>query len=383
MERKRPKLLPPFWERWRSELQGKWGIFWGSALFFLLFFGLMGIYIIRLPLYFREVDHLTPLQIGILFGAMPLAKFLTPFFFLHRPVNKKMVIIAGGVATIGGALLFTHFYPLLLLGFFLLGVAFSIIPPYVERRAVEELGHFYGRARLFGSVGFVLTGGLQLPSTCYLYLSFLLLLGAIGVALLLFHTSTQPKERGKLSLLKGWHFWVALILMKSAAAGYYSFFTIYLKEHNLVEYVGIFWGVAIVLEVLLFLFQPKVMSKISPAMAMEIALFATALRWFLLHFFPDNFWIVLFSQTLHATTFALFHMGAMLYLSHLYPHRLTLAQQFYGGLGYGLSFFLGSWLAGLLYSHGLFFWEGVFTLLALGVFGVGEMKFGKKGERER
>jgi PPP family 3-phenylpropionic acid transporter len=345
-----------------------------SSLFFALYFGFMGIYIIRLPLYFHQHLHLSPTQIGVLFGAMPLAKFLTPFLFLRRGVNWGEFWVGVGIGLLGALLLFSTHYWLLLIGFFLLGVSFSIIPPYLERRAVEVLGHRYGRARLFGSLGFVVAGGVPLPEGLYLPIGVGLIFGALWAGSKIVAPAEEVVEEGHLSLLRGWHFWLSLILVKSAAAGYYSFFTIYLHQHNLDQYVGLFWGVAIGLEVTLFLLQPQLLSKISPETAMGIGIGATALRWFLLYLFPDNFWWVLFSQTLHACTFALYHIGALLYLSNLYPNRKTLAQQLYGGLGYGFSFFLGSWLAGLFYGPNLFLYEGGLTLVGLGLFLLGEFR---------
>jgi PPP family 3-phenylpropionic acid transporter len=265
-----------------------------------------------------------------------------------------------------------------LIAFFLLGVSFSILPPFVERVAVERLGHHYGRSRLIGSLTFLSGGFIHPPGIGVLGVVFGLLIISSLLSLLIYHHHTAQK-RGpdplEFSFKKGWHFWVALVVMKTATVGFYTFFTIYMHQHGLGEYVGVFWLVSIVVEVALFLAQPKVMAHLSPMGAMGISLLATALRWFILCLFPDSFWMVLFSQLLHATTFALFHIGAMSFLNSTYPNK-TLAQQFYGGLGYGLSWFLGSWLAGLLYPYHLFCWEGVLTLIA---FGILEMGRGRRG----
>jgi len=56
-----------------------------------------------------------------------------------------------------------------------------------------------------------------------------------------------------------------------------------------------------------------------------------------------------FSQSLHAFSFALFHSAAISYLFYLYRHK-SLAQQFFSGVTYGLGAFIGSLYAGYVYE---------------------------------
>jgi len=351
--------------RWRK-------LYWATAGFYGLYFGMMGFYVIQLPYFFKTTLNLSSLQIGILFGTMPIAKFLTPFHFLKRGLEIGELKIGIAIGMIGGLLLLTLVYPLLLIAFFLLGVSFSILPPFVEKVAVERLGHSYGKARLVGSLTFLIASFATPSGSLLLGIFLFLLLTSSLLTLFLYNFQLKPSSSKKVQFLwkKGWNFWVALILMKTATVGFYTFFTIHIHQQGLENYLGLFWGVSIGAEVFLFLFQPKIMSHFSPMEAMEFALLATAIRWFILCLFPSNLFLTTVAQLLHATTFALFHIGAMAYLNSTYSNK-TLAQQFYGGLGYGLSWFIGNWFAGILYPYHLFCWEGGLTLIALGVLAIG------------
>lgn len=362
-----------------------------SYYFFLFASG--AIFIIFFPLYLKNSLGFEAIQIGILLSAMPVMKFLIPVLFKKVVITQRIFIYFTLLFFISPLILFFENFYIILLAFILHGAAWGITLPYVETYAVETLQESYGKSRLWGSIGFMLVSimipylskveidnlsflpsflaqGVHLLST-HIILQFIILVSIVTVISFKFikHCSIEVQKDFKpIKLGKEWEFWIALLLMQLAFGGYYNFFSIYCEDHKIsTEWIGWFWAIATIAEIIIFIFQDKFFNKFSPIKWIKIAIAVTAARWLILYLFPGNEMITTLSQLAHAFSFAIFHTASIIYVSNRYTNK-NLAQQFYAGIGYGLALFLGTIFAGVIYQFipsSLFLIESLLTFTAL------------------
>jgi PPP family 3-phenylpropionic acid transporter len=340
------------------------------SMYYLLFFAVLGIYVIFFPSYFKSLGFSTG-EIGILLAFTPIMRFLTPFFNIK--ITKKVYTLSVIVGFLATFLLFSHNFYILALAFILFGICWSISYPYIEALAVERLGIHYGKSRLWGSIGFMAIG-LIFSYTNYTdyttaYLVLTLIMSFIALIFILDSNLSIQKEFHPVSIKGHWKFWIALFLMQFSFQGFYNFFTIENQNQGISNTtISWLWSIGVIFEIGIFIFQHKFINSFKPLFWIKISIFLTAIRWLVLYFFIGNVYLTALSQTIHAFSFALFHTSALLYISQNYKNK-TLAQQFYAGIAYGLAGFLGSFVSGFLGEY-LFLVEGIiafvgFIILAL------------------
>jgi len=332
-------------------------------LYYFLFFTLIGDYVIFMPKYFQTIGF-SPTQIGIVFSMMPIARFLTPFVYLKKPLSSKDYISALIISSLSGFLIFTKNFYLISLAFFILGASFAVVFPFIEAIAIEKLKEKYGLSRVYGSLGFMLFGIIASYIHIDLVCAFIVLLILTNLTALYFtQNKTIKKEYSKIFLTKEWKFWTALILMQISFGGFYNFFTIFNLKHGIEkEYIGWLWAIGVTAEIGIFVIGHKFLKKLPPIKWIKISILLTSVRWLMVWAFAGNLIMIALSQLIHAFSFAIFHTSALLYISQKYKNK-TLAQQFYAGIGYGFAAFLGSILSGMLYGDNLFLYESLLALL--------------------
>ena len=299
-------------------------------------------------------------------------RFLTPFFFLrHFTLNAQIFKLSLLLAIIAGVFAFVsieHFY-LFIFPNVLLGISFALSLPYVETIALRKIGkERYGKARLFGSIGFIfvalaLARFMDDPRyTLWFLFASIILTALVGWPL---GRVEAQKERidGKFDLLPHWPLWLNLFLMQVSFGPFYNFFTIYEREHGLTySTISYLWTFGVVAEIVMLYFQGPLLKR-DLLKILQVCSAITAVRWLLIHFFPTNIPLLYFAQSLHAFSFALYYTAAISYLFHLYPNK-TLAQQFFGGVSFGLGGMVGSFLAGLFYGEYLYLYAASVAFLA-------------------
>ena len=332
------------------------------AVFYFFYFCVVGVYIIFMPKVLFTLNY-SPQEIGVIFAAAPLVRLLLPLLFVkgfrlnYQTFNFALILM---LLSSFAFYSFVHdFYKLLISNVFL-GMGLSLILPYVEVVALEKLGkENYGKVRLFGSVGFILVSLFLVryldtptrPLDFLLGLNIITAIVAFTIAKVL-NQSTQKSEdiENDITVFKDWRLWVALILMQVSFGAFYNFFTIYATDNGISMKTTInLWVVAVLAEIVMLYFQGTFLRKNLVAV-LEFTLLVTAIRWLLVYLFADNLYVLYFSQTLHAFSFALFHSAAITYLHHLYKNK-ALAQQFFSGITYGLGGFSGALLSGVIYEY--------------------------------
>ncbi len=332
------------------------------ALFYFFYFAIISVHIIFLPKVLSNVGY-APSEIGIIFAAAPLVRFLVPFVFikgiqLNRTIfNYALVLLSFSAIAFYPSL---HAFYALLLANIGLGIGLSLILPFIEVIALERIGkERYGKVRLFGSVGFILVSlvlvrFLNIPQTAIIYLIVMVLATALfGYIIAKHNTDTTPNDahtdNGSFNLFKRWRLWAGLLLMQVSFGAFYNFFTIYETERGISLDMTIYlWSFGVIVEIIMLYFQGPLLKKNLLGILQFTTAF-TALRWMLLFLYPTDIALLFTSQAIHALSFALFHSAAISYLFTLYAQR-QLAQQFFFGISYGLGGFIGAVGAGYIYE---------------------------------
>ncbi len=345
------------------------------ALFYFFYFAIIAVHIIFLPKVLSNVGY-TPSEIGIIFAAAPLVRFMVPFAFikgvqLNRNIfNYALLLLCLSAIAFYPAL--EIFYALLIANIGL-GIGLSLILPFIEVIALEQVGkERYGKVRLYGSVGFIavallLVQFLNTPKTAIIYLITMATATALFGYIIARHETAQMHNdttdtADRFTIFQRWRLWSGLLLMQVSFGAFYNFFTIYETEQGISLDMTIYlWSFGVIVEIVMLYFQGPLLKKNLLGILQFTTAF-TALRWLLLFLFPTNIALLFASQTIHALSFALFHSAAISYLFTLYAHK-KLAQQFFFGISYGLGGFLGAIGAGYIYE----LWPTQLFLVASGV----------------
>jgi PPP family 3-phenylpropionic acid transporter len=267
------------------------------------------------------------------------------------------------VATFSGFYLTDGFWPILAV-LVLVNIFHPSLIPLTETQTMQAAtaGRVdYGRARLWGSLAFILgtlgagwalTGrdpGIILP----------LILGTLvltALAALWF----PPGERvaAPSSPVTLWHlfadrrfliFLAAASFLSASHAVYYGFSALHWRAagHS-ANVIGWLWAEGVIAEVILFAFAARAVLRFGPVGLLAIGAVGGILRWTILGSTTD-FAYLLAAQVLHGATFGAAHLGAMHYLSRSAPPGLAAsAQAVYsavvGGLAIGFAMLSAGWL---------------------------------------
>ena len=331
------------------------------SIFYFFYFAIIGVYIIFMPKVLAMSGY-SPSEIGIIFAAGPLVRFILPFAFVkglkidRNMFNASLLIIL--VSSVSFYYALDSFYKLLASNIGL-GIGLSVILPYIEVISLGIMGkERYGKIRLFGSVGFVLVALVLVKflSSADVALNYLLFATFSTSAVAFFivknaHAKKQKEEEyiNDISLINDWKLWLGLTLMQVSFGSFYNFFTIYETDFGISLDMTIYlWTFGVLAEIVMLFSQGRFLRN-NLLLILQITTFASAIRWFLVYLFPQSLPVLFFAQSIHALSFALFHSAAISYLYHTYKHR-ALAQQFFSGITYGLGGFLGALLAGYIYE---------------------------------
>jgi MFS transporter, PPP family, 3-phenylpropionic acid transporter len=221
----------------------------------------------------------------------------------------------------------------------------------------------YGRVRLFGSLGFLVTvllagvwfeqfGMKHFPAWTILTL----LAVVVSVWLLPNLKEAVPAHQEKVSILPilkqapvQW-FFAALFFHVLSHIGIYVFFSLYLDSLGYSKAtIGILWAVSVVVEIFWFYHQSRWLPKFSLSAWMIICSAIMALRMGITASSASVLVVLVVAQMMHACTFATHHTVCIAMLSHHFPGRLRgRGQALFTVLGYGFSGVIGGILGGIL-----------------------------------
>ncbi|KIM13408.1 MAG: MFS transporter [Sulfurovum sp. FS08-3] len=348
------------------------------SLFYLFYFALVGVYVIFMPKALLSLGY-SEADVGIVFAAAPLMRFLIPFLFKKYFVLNTAIFVGSLIVTFGGTLLialWVHNFWLYLVANLIFGGAMGVVLPYVESVALDKLSRTkYGKVRLFGSIGFMLVA-LWLGKVLVDFEDvFIYLIASAFLTLLMGYWTSRydetmhnesKEQNATFSIFQHRYFWLSALLMQIGFGGFYNFFTIYETSHAIsLEMTSQMWSFGVLCEIAMLYFQGPLLER-NLLTIIKISIFLTAIRWLLLYLYPTSEIMAFVSQSFHAFSFALYHSAAITYIFMLYTQK-RLAQQFFLGIAFGLGGSLGALLAGWVYGEYLFLIEASITLVAFGV----------------
>lgn len=340
------------------------------SAFYFFYFAVLGVYLPYWPLYLKDAGY-APRQIGELMALVLAAKIMAPYLWawLGDHTRRRLSIIRAAtfLACASFALTFAGGgYYWLAFALFLFSFFWNASLPQLEVVTIDSLkyrAHNYSRVRLWGSIGFIALSVVAAPLiaafgsrlTPWLIVSVLVALWLASVGLPDGRVRSPPAAgRG---LLSAFDRRIAALLaicflMQLTHGPYYTFFTIFMEEHGYSRaLIGQLWAVGVAAEVAVLWFVGRLLPSTGAVSLLLLAIVATALRWLLLALFPEQVAVVVFSQSLHAITFGIYHAAMIHLVSRLFPAGLeSRGQALYASLSFGVGGGLGTWLAGLLWE---------------------------------
>ncbi len=340
------------------------------ALFFAALFSASAINTAFLPLWFAD-RGLSAVAIGQVLGAAALLRVIAgpSWGTVADRIGRRPVMLAASVTAAVAALLYipsSGFLPLLLVAA-VQGVASSALNPLIDSLALalaREGRMEYGKVRSIGSIAYMAASagpGWLLSVTGSWLVPWLLAAsygaGAVVTPLL---PQTAGRSGGRRSLA-GLHLFairpfrlavLASALIQGAHAAYYGFAPLFWRAHGMTDgMIGMLIAEGIVAEVALFAWGRRLIERLGPAGLTACAATASVVRWSVMACAPPLALLAAI-QLLHAATFAMQHLSAMLVLSRsVPPERAATAQALHAALGYGAPGGLLVLLAGSLYAR--------------------------------
>ena len=359
----------------QADREGGW-----LAAFYFLYFCALGAF---MPYWgpWLHAQGQGPLAIGILTAAVQFSKVLAPnlwgwlahFWGSRRIVPWAALITAAGFLALG--LAHGNFSALLLItltfSFF-----WAATLPLVDATTMDwaqRCGTAYGRIRLWGSLGFIaLSLGMgellaHWGMTAFLPGIAIFLVAAWAASRYLPYgtlpdaNAPRPRLSSTLRHISLWFFLLAGLLEQASHGAYYAFYSIYAEQHGLGSAaIGMLWGFAVLCEVAFFWWGDRLIRRLGVPLVFTGAFALTALRWGVIAWWPGLVWIILV-QSLHAASYAAFHLAAVHWVSGRFPGALRArGMSLYASVVYGLGGGLGARGAGGAWAH----WGGRNTFAA-------------------
>lgn len=344
------------------------------GLFFGGYLALNGVAMPYFPLWLAHRGF-NEFQIALCLGLPQLTRiFLQPagLMVVDRAPNRRFAIL---IFTILSTAIFIFagpaegFWPILAVSVAAFTVWFMVLPPTeaLALTGVRQFGLDYGRMRLVGSAGFILTnlcGGLILtsfaPSSVYWMILGLMVLAA-ALALLLPVTppiirkrddALRPKRRPAREVLRERGILVVMLvngLVQASHSILYGFGSLYWEALRLSSVqIGILWAVGVLTEISLFAFSRAAVRRIGAFGLLAIGASAAVLRWVLFPLAPD-FLSFLPLQVLHGASFGATFLGLQFAIVGRVSDEMTASAQAVAYMFTAVMMALGTFLAGPLY----------------------------------
>lgn len=363
--------------------------YWKLSGFYFFYFASLGVLVPYWSLYLKTLGY-SSLTIGSLIAILPATKLIAPYIWGwladHTRRSMRIIRIASVLALMSFALVFVNTdlwwlsLVMLLFSFF-----WNATLPQFEAITLNHLGdavHRYSNIRLWGSLGFivsvvVLGDALQSYTVDLVPLTILGLFAAIALCSFIVpeklnkpHVDHSPIWR-VIKQPRVMAFFMVCFLMLCSHGPYYTFYTIYLRDHDYSpRIIGVLWAVGVLAEVVMFLLMHRLLPKYGARKLLIVTLTVTSLRWVTIGFCVDNLALLFLAQLGHAFSFGVFHsVGISLVHRFFTGSHQGRGQALYSSVSYGAGVAVGSVFSGAIwdkYGAGyLFSFASCCALLAL------------------
>ncbi|MES9925504.1 MAG: MFS transporter [Candidatus Thiodiazotropha endolucinida] len=345
--------------------------YWRLSSFYFFYFASLGALIPFWGLYL-QARRFTPVEIGELMAVIMVTKLIAPNIWGwigdHTGHRMPIVRLASllSLCCFLGVFIADGFWP-----FALVMMLFSFfwnasLPQFeaVTMSYLRERIQRYSLIRLWGSIGFILTVvalGIMLDQWGVEVIPYFVLLLFFGIfidSLLVPEKEAVMPEHDQGSILHVLRrgdviaFLVVCFLMQASHSAYYAFYSIYMEEAGYSSSViGQLWALGVIAEVGLFLVMHRLLNQWGARKVLIISLVIAVVRWILVGSAPDNLFLVLLAQVMHAATFGTFHAAAIHLVHHYFIGRHQgRGQALYSSISFGAGGAFGSLLSGYLWS---------------------------------
>jgi PPP family 3-phenylpropionic acid transporter len=250
---------------------------------------------------------------------------------------------------------FAHFFAAMVL----LNLFTSAQGPICEALMLSEMRGdltYYGRIRLWGSIGFIVTVMLSSflmdwqGTDALIWFCAVLLVCVLGAAFRLkevprmAHAGKAPALLAVLRRKEVLAFFTSTALMVSAHAALYTFYSLYLEKQGYSKTVtGLMWSVGVVAEVLCFYYQAPLFRRWGAKRLMYACLAIGVLRFALIGAGAQSLVLLVLAQLMHAATFALHHSASVQTMQRWFGGPLQArGQALYISISYGVGASIGS-----------------------------------------
>ncbi|WP_052700171.1 MFS transporter [Methylocucumis oryzae] len=345
--------------------------YWRLSSFYFFYFAALGSFTPYWSLYLKNTGF-NNVEIGEQFALLVGVRILASNFWgcIADHTERRLLIIR--TTSLISALIFASFmWAKGYLWFAGITVALSFfwnagLPQFetVTLLHLKEEPQRYSKIRLWGSIGFIVAvssvgEAIDRFSSAVLPMAITALLALTGFSALFVpnaqSTQHDAEPVGFLRLLfktEVLMFLLVGMLVQIAHTPYYVFYSIYLKQqHYAGSIIGGLWALGIIAEILLFLVMKRLQTRFSMRSIFLASLLLSIVRWLLIGFFPDNLYLLLSAQLLHAATFGGVHVASIhfvrMYFGKLHQGK---GQALYASLCFGLGGMIGSFYGG-------YFWD--------------------------
>ena len=324
-------------------------------------------------------------SIGILIGIFEIAGIAGPL------LSAKLADSSGRFRLILGAsviLFCLSYFPMRFIPVFAVaalslavaGFAFKIFVPLMDAlssRAMSDPLNQYGKVRVTGSFGFIITSlllefseiidGKDADSILIVVIS----LGGLYFLSTLLLPSPTTEEKDKDHKGAGdrhfntffWLFIVAVFLGWFGMMSHYSFFSLFLQEEYGLSRVSGIWAIGTAAEIAFIFFSGKILRRFGILSMMAAAMVSISIRLGIYALSP-SLWLIICAQLLHSFTFGVFHTAAVAFIGRsIGAEKRGLGMAVYTAIGLGTaSFFasaLGGYMVGSLGFSGLY---GIYSI---------------------
>ncbi len=339
------------------------------AALYVALFVVLGIYLPFFPLWLKA-KGLDAQQIGIVLAvpmlvrilAIPaMARLADRYDALRGVMWGTLLVATAGYAVVGLA----EGFLVVLVCVALAAAAFGPAMPLAETYALKGLprrGRAYGPVRLWGSFAFIagsLLAGFAvdlIPARDLIWLIVAALALSALAAFLVepLHTEPHGKSAPLRRLLRDPAFLAVIIgssLIQGSHAVFYGFSTLAWTQAGLDgSTIAALWALGVLAEIVLFAFQGRLPSFLTPAALMLIGAAGAILRWLAMAADPPLALLPLL-QLLHALSFGTTHLGVLIFITRHAAPRQSATAQAYLAVAMGITMACMTTLAGVLFAR--------------------------------
>jgi len=351
---------------------GRDPLLWRIPGYYFAYFAALGIFLPFWPLYLKE-EGLAPAAIGLLMGLFGLTKLVGPPIvgWLSDHLGQPMRWVRGAsllTLVLFSAVFVSHGLWGMALVMALFTLTWNAAMPQFDAVTLQHLGaraYRYGRIRLWGSVGFIVTAlglGPLLDVWGAGMLPWTLLLTFAGMSMLAMAVPEPAEEVGQRSVQTGavpvlpilrrpevFLFLGASLLLQASHGTYYGFYSLHLESYGHSKALtGSLWALGVLAEVIIFLVVHRWLPHHGAVRLMQLTLLLTTLRWVLIGALPESVAVLILAQLLHAFSFGVGHAAGVEFIrQHFTNGAQGRGQALLSSVCYGAGGVLGFWLAGV------------------------------------